>query len=197
MESRSPECPAPKIDSAIDKLIEDFKKYPDIFLTEEDMRSRLYSYLLEGFNNIEKSRYGALSIPIHTEVRWYGSGDEKLKFRSDIVVIDPFSLNTDKRYVLSKGYSFADAIAVIELKLRRVKYSPDNRRFGQMIDEDLKKLKKIRDRAYLRAEMYLVTFDKKENLGISNFSKEPFHLFYVFNNKSCGDERVDKTLKYL
>ena len=180
-----------KVKGAISKLIRDFRGYPDIFLTEEDTRCRLYTYLLEDFNQIEKSRHNVLSIPLHTEVRWYGN-KEKLKLRSDIVIIDALSLDTNKKYVLSKGYSFADAIAVIELKLRRVKYSPNNSEFRKIIEDDMEKLRKIRDNVNIMSGLYLLVFDKRDNMGISNTNNGGIHQFYVFGGRYDSNNSVIK-----
>jgi hypothetical protein len=84
------------IEDSINKLIIFFKKYPDIFLTEEDARCFLYSILIEDetLKKLYKTSDDSYSIPVHTEVRWYGYDDNKLKYRSDIVVIDPTDLQT-------------------------------------------------------------------------------------------------------
>ena len=88
-------------------LLQDFEKYPDKYLTEEDVRGFLVSNLLKHseFNALQDTSDNSKSISLHSEVRWYGYSG-KLKYRSDIVIIDVASLKAkDGMFKLpSKGY---------------------------------------------------------------------------------------------
>ena len=77
------------IENIILNLIEDFKSYPDKYLTESDVKCALVSELMKipEFNRLYATEDGSKSIPIHSEVRWYGQSG-RLKWRSDIVIID-------------------------------------------------------------------------------------------------------------
>ena len=67
-----------------------YKHYPNQFLTEEDIRSFTIAEMLkeEEFSRLQQTRDGSWSIPLHSEIRWYGV-DRNLRFRSDIVLIFP------------------------------------------------------------------------------------------------------------
>lgn len=59
------------IEGEIGRLIEDFGQNPNVFLTEEDIRSHLVSKLLrhQEFSQLSNTADGSMSIPVHTEVR--------------------------------------------------------------------------------------------------------------------------------
>ena len=155
------------IESEIAGLIEDFNQNPDVFLTEEDVRSHLVSRLLrhQEFSQLSDTSNDSMSIPLHTEVRWYGRNGA-LRYRSDIVLFDTASLRTKREFDLpSKGYAFDTFYAVIELKLRRLSRRSDTK-YLQMIAEDFEKLqhiiREVEDIA--GARYYLICFDKKKIL---------------------------------
>ena len=170
------------INDSIKELINTFEKYPDIFLTEEDLRCFLYSNLLnkKSLQNLHKTSDNSYSIPIHTEIRWYGNDYEELKYRSDIVIIDPKDLQTKNNEffnVNSKGFSFNNYYAVIELKLRRINGDSDNSflngnsRRKNGINNDLEKLKKIREKvsqSIYKTRFYSINFDKKSINDLEN-----------------------------
>lgn len=135
------------------------------YLTEDDLRCHLFCELnnvLITFNNVS----------VHAEIRWYGDerrpGTKKLKYRSDLVVIDRNTLDdhdTENITMPSKGYGFHDYFAIIELKLRR----PNNKEsdFGYYrtkIHTDINKLKKIRSvTSNTNSPVYWMIFiDKKK-----------------------------------
>jgi hypothetical protein len=169
------------IEREIDKIIKDFNTDPDIFLTEEDVRCHLVSRFLKHkqFSQLSATADDTQSIPIHTEVRWYGK-NKNLKYRSDIVCFDTSSLRTKKELGLpSKGYVFDTFNAVIELKLRRMNNRSD-KKYISMIDEDFSKLKTlIREVEDVKnARYYLLCFDKKKDIS-------------SYLTKYRGDQRID------
>ncbi len=110
------------IRESLNVTLHSFRKYPHIFLTEEDVRCYLYFQMFIRLENLlERSSDGFLTSAIHSEVRWYGKDGDKNK-RSDIVVLDVEDLrisdNIDFR-LPSKGYGFNNFFGVIEIKLRR------------------------------------------------------------------------------
>jgi len=174
-------------------LKESFIRNPDVFLTEEDLRCYLFMLLQQTldvnkliFNTTDQSK----STPTHTEIRWYGEF-RKLKYRSDIVILDPRTLRTtDKMMRLpSKGYGFNSFWAVVELKLRRINGKSDNQ-FLKEIKNELYKLGKIKeetkDNNRHQAEYYLLCFDKKQDIDsrINYFSEtdenQGINFHYVF-----------------
>jgi hypothetical protein len=191
------------IDDSIKELVNTFEKYPDIFLTEEDLRCFLYSNLLnkKSMQKLHKTSDNSYSIPIHTEIRWYGNDYEELKYRSDIVIIDPKDLQTKNNEffnVNSKGFSFNNYYAVIELKLRRINGDSDNSflngnsRRKNGINNDLEKLKKIREKvsqSIYKTRFYSINFDKKliNDLESKIVNFRNINFYYISVN---GDNKV-------
>lgn len=163
------------------QLIKEFKKYPEKFLTEEDLRSYLYSLLLKEFNKIEKSIDDSESIPLHCEIRWLGKSG-KLRYRSDIVLFDVSTLRTkniDLFKVPSKGYGFNNPQIIIEIKLRR-KGTVSNNKFCEKIKSDRTKLSRIRKDVPGNFYSYLVIFDKKNNLDLKAHKTKNRREYYVY-----------------
>jgi len=152
---------------SINILKNDFERHPNKFLTEDDMRVHLCSLLLNRFGDLEETGDNDRSIPIHTEVRWYGR-QGKLRYRSDIVIIDVSSLIVKKVSGLkmpTKGYGFNMPKAIIELKLRR----PDgdsHKIFKSKVEKDCEKLNSIKYELIEGVDNYeifcfVIAFDKK------------------------------------
>jgi hypothetical protein len=144
-----------------------FDRYPDVFLTEEDVRSNLFADLLrKGFSAIKTTEDDSRSIELHSEIRWYGREEPKLTCRSDIVILDPSTLVTtasDDLELPSKQFGFNKFSTIIELKLRRSDKESDGN-FLKRIEEDIEKLEKIR--TYVQSDFagYIVIFDKGGDL---------------------------------
>ncbi|MDD5226606.1 MAG: hypothetical protein PHV97_05435 [Candidatus Omnitrophica bacterium] len=156
------------------KFVQDrYKHYPDQFLTEEDIRSFIVAELLkqENLSAIQPTCDGSWSIPIHSEIRWYGAR-HNLRYRSDIALIDPTDLSTkDGALSLpSKGYGYNNFWAVIEIKLRRTNGCSDNQ-FLKLIQKEIEKAVRVRDEAKQfnshRATYHLLFFDKKADISNS------------------------------
>lgn len=156
-----------QIREKINSLIDDFRLYPNKYLTEEDARCNLVIRLAEipGFNNPQDTHDNSKSTPIHTEVRWYGKS-KRLKWRSDIVIIDVGTLEVKKKpfHLLSKGYSFLEPIAIIEIKLRRTN-GQGNDKFRKDIEKDIFKLKEIKEEVEGNYPCFLIILDKKIDIG--------------------------------
>lgn len=152
---------------AIKNLIDDFKRYPDKYLTESDVRCVLVNELMKipEFNEIQNTEDNSKSISVHTEVRWYGQSG-KLKWRSDIVIIDVSTLKVKSGLfkLPSKGFSFNQPKAIIEIKLRRIN-GESNNVFMAKIKEDVEKLKKIKSEVDGDYFCCLIVLDKKENIN--------------------------------
>ena len=138
-----------KTKSLIEKTGRDFEKFPGKYLTESDARCFLYYNMMtcdidnsephiarnnlihtdNPFNRLSRTKDegGSESIPLHTEIRWYGN-ERRLKYRSDMVIIEVPDLRTDIAMGLplpSKGFGFTKFNAIIEIKLRRVNGETD------------------------------------------------------------------------
>src|SRR5580692_9135573 len=110
-------------------LIAQFRQFPHVFLTEEDIRSHLFSELSQHprLKATVRTSSNSFSSPLHAEVRWYGRS-RTLHYRSDIVILDPSDLRTDDEgelHLPSKGYGFNNFWVIIELKLRRTNGESD------------------------------------------------------------------------
>lgn len=155
------------IQEDIRRVMTSFFDYPwksKDFLTEDDLRCRLYQKL----QMIVRGRRDA---SVHSEVRWYGDrGIEngKLKYRSDIVII----CNSDLRDVElsgfklpSKGYGFNKYYCIIEIKLRRTNDKNTDNAYDDIVNKDVRKLNEIKERAsgdgINSKSYYAIVFDKR------------------------------------
>lgn len=165
------------LENSINKLIRKFSRYPNLFLTEADLRCYLVAELLKSpyFLSRQRTKDNSWSIPVHSEVRWYGESG-KLKYRSDVVILDPTDLRVKEKFfkLPSKGYGFNKFWIIIELKLRRVTKNKSDNKFLKEIRGEISRLKNIRrDTRNRRARYYLLCFDKRNNIedrvrGIEN-----------------------------
>jgi hypothetical protein len=183
-----PELDRDFIDHSISKLSEDFVSHPNKYLTEDDVRIHLCKLLLKKFGEIETTRDGDCSIPLHTEVRWYGKGT--LKYRSDIVLIDVTTLDVKRSFEMpSKGYSFNIPKAIIELKFRRPNGDSD-RVFRRSVENDFEKLTKIKSELSSVSNnilTWVIAFDKKRNIMNFNIENDEINFIYKFSNVTDED----------
>ncbi len=180
--------------SSISEIRELFINYPNIFLTEEDLRFHLCNSLYQYFSAVETTEDGDKSIPLHTEVRWYGNGD--LKYRSDVVLVDVSNLrvlNYDQ--LPSKGYGFNIPKAIIELKLRRPNGKP-NHSFLRSIQYDIRKLAQLKQIFYNaqgqhQTDYWLIVFDKKSDMTDQIPTPDGITVVYKYNSEA--NNRVQRT----
>ncbi len=183
------------VQTCIDTVVRRFRRAPNIFLTEDDVRIHLSSELLRYFDRELPTRDGDRSIELHTEVRWYGDG--RLKLRSDIVLIDVSGLDV-RRYTRmpSKGYGFNVPKAIIELKFRRPNGSSDNKWRSDILD-DVRKLEDLHPvfsgaGARTQTAFWVVALDKKTRIEPPE-SQGDVNLTYEHSNQSgqVGAGNVD------
>jgi hypothetical protein len=157
-----------EVQEVIFKTITDFFDYPwgdKDLLTEDDIRCRL-------FCNLQKDLSVRNNISIHSEVRWYGYDEKKLKYRSDIVIIDDDDLRVeaDLFRLPSKGYGFDRYYSIIEIKLWRRNNTDSDQEYNKVIQKDIDKLKEIREKTNSGnsgdKSYYLIAFDSKKNRKI-------------------------------
>lgn len=162
------------LDASISQLVAEFVANPDVFLTEEDLRSHLIAKLLQSrvLSRPQRTqRQNVRSIPVHSEVRWYGTEDQPQHFRSDVVILNPRQLQTVDP-VRTKGYGFDAFYAVVELKLRRTVGCTDKGYKG-LITKDFNRLKGMMDnRTDQTPQYYLVCFDKKNKIEATGFDSK-------------------------
>jgi hypothetical protein len=176
------------IKKAIKETAEAFEKHPDIFLTEDDARCYLATRLLKNkeLSLPKETSEGLFSIPVHSEVRWYGNNG-RLKYRSDVVVLDVSTLRTG-RYLEtpSKGYAFNKFNAVIELKLRRKNGSSDNQ-FIKLVKADFRKLLLLQEEVQdvnRNASYYVLCLDKKNDIETDLNDGENTNINLTYVHKS-------------
>ena len=157
-----------RINDCINRLCVDFVSHPNKLLTEDDMRMHLSTILLEHFGESQTTQDGGSSIALHSEIRWYGNG--RLKYRSDIVVIDVSTLsvrNISTMRLPSKGFGFNVPKAIIELKFRRPTIE-SNRAFLASIEADCEKLRTIQSELLPEVPdiaCWVVAFDKRADVS--------------------------------
>jgi hypothetical protein len=185
-----------KIDFAIQTLLEDFERIPNKYLTEDDVRMHLCTILMNDFGNEEKTKDGDLSIPLHSETRWWGP--DKRKERTDIVILDVADLSVtnnaiDTLYfssrIPSKGYACSTPLAAIELKFRRVN-GVGNSEFIKQVKSDINKLigleSMMHDDYSKDLVCRVVALDKKEQINDMSIQIPSELLHYRFSNKSSN-----------
>ena len=176
------------VESRISTLINEFNRYPDKFLTEEDVRAYLYHLLLDGFSEIEETEDDSHSISLHCEIRWYGQG-QNLRYLSDIVIFDVSQLKTqdDNQRLPSKGYGFNNPNVIIEIKLRRKGNKSDNQ-YKTDLEGDRRRLAEIKSQvseAGHNIYPYLVAFDKKSNINFEVHNTEYNKEYYIYKGQNA------------
>lgn len=159
-------CVHDSIEKAIKETANLFRRRPEYFLTEADMRCHFFSSLYQEptLNREAETIDHGYSIPLHAEVRWYGQTGQ-LKYRSDLVVLRTADLRTrrGKFEFPTKGFAFNKFDAIIELKLRRIN-GESNDRLSANIRRDIDKLLKIKSETQPysdHSKFYVLVFDKK------------------------------------
>lgn len=169
------------VERAIKRVELKFNHHSHIFLTEDDLRCNLFSELLKEdvLSSVQRTQDQSCSIPIHSEVRWYGANG-KLKIRSDLVILDVAQLKTSNNVLFrlpSKGYGFGGSMVVIEIKLRRPNGKSDNE-FIKLIQKDIQKMKVLKRSVNSQALFHLIIFDKKKCIDITNLHERNIKIHY-------------------
>jgi hypothetical protein len=190
----TPEETGRVIQESIDGLKADFERYPDVYLTEEDVRSHLFADLLnKGFSTPKPTEDNSQSIELHSEIRWYGREEPKLRCRSDIVLIDVSTLITTASGSVrlpSKQFGFNRFYTIIELKLRRSDKEKDDT-FLEKVRKDIEKLEKIRGHVQSDFHGYVVIFDKGTNLERRIHAlRNPHNFKIIYSHSSARDSSL-------
>lgn len=181
------------LETSITELTNEFLANPGVFLTEEDLRTHLVAKLLrnELLSTPQRTqREDVLSIPVHSEVRWYGTLPQQERFLSDIVILDPRGLETVDP-IRTKGYAFENFYAVIELKLRRLGDRADAA-YIQLIRDDYSRLVNMIDNRENRVPRYYhLCFDKKVTIEekLAEFTQNPRIDFRYHSSFLSPEER--------
>lgn len=125
------------------------------FLTEEDVRLRLYRYLDrqligEGYRNW-----------IHGECPWLKPYNSQ-KITSDLLIIDPDSIELG-RFIdgFIQKHSRSKAISAIEIKLRRFNDAVTRNQFRTSVQEDVEKFQSLTNSVQNTSDIdwYVIAFD--------------------------------------
>ena len=152
------------IEKALEVFFDENWSYKD-FLTEDDIRCRLFVVLQEALKE-------NTNVFAHSEIRWYGDsrglGENKLKYRSDIVIINHTDLSVEQNNIFklpSKGYGFDKYYTIIEIKLRRTNNKNSDEAYEKIIQEDVDKLIEIKEKTTggwkLDKKYFALIFDKR------------------------------------
>lgn len=177
------------VQSCIDSVVNRFLQSPNVFLTEEDVRFHLCRELLIHFNEELPTEDNDRSIELHSEVRWYGDGN--LKLRSDIVLIDVSTIKVRKYLRMpSKGYAFNIPKGIIEIKFRRPN-GISNNRWREDIAGDIRKLEGLQPvfseaGAPTQTAYWVVALDKKSRIEPPT-SPAGVRLTYEYSNRSAQE----------
>ena len=142
------------VENCINQIKNKFEKYPDIFLTEEDVRGQLFGILSKCFPKIKKTKDGSESVAVHSQVTWYNSKGY-LRINPDISIINVATL--DKTKVTAKGFYVEEIPFAIELKLNRGEKNKKQVKSGMIYD--LNKMEKLRSRNK-GSNFYMLYLDK-------------------------------------
>lgn len=173
------------VQACIDTVVDRFRRTPNVYLTEEDVRIHLCHELFCHFGHELTTQDDDRSIELHTEVRWYGNGN--LKLRSDIVIIEVSTLMVHRKIQMpSKGYEFNIPKGIIELKFRRPNGSSDNK-WKEDIESDINKLEGLmpvfRDaNAPTQTEFWVIALDKKSRIDPPE-SQRGVHFTYEYSSR--------------
>ena len=149
-----------EVERCIDAVIEEFRINPELYLTESDLKCRLYSVLNRHpiFRRIEPTKDGrARTCYVHTETSYFV--DTRLnKRRVDVTVVSPHNYDfANQEIVARKGYSFAEPSIGIELKFNKVKCPANMEKEVREVLDDLQLLAQNR----YESKFYLLFLDRK------------------------------------
>lgn len=150
-----------RVEDSILRIINTFKRNPELFLTESDLKCRLFMELNNDplFSQEEVTRDGEKKTNyVHSESSYFVFGKLNKK-RVDVTVVKPHNYDFENEEVVyRKGYFFAEPSIGIELKLNKNKSKNRMEKELKAVLDDLKLLKSTRP----ESSFYVLLLDKKE-----------------------------------
>lgn len=150
-----------RVENCICRIIERFEENPELFLTESDLKCRLFMELNNDpvFSQEEITRDKEKRTNyVHSETSYFVFGKLNRK-RVDITVVKPSNYNfKNEEVVFRKGYYFAEPSIGIELKLNKNKSKNKMEKELKAVLDDLEQLKNSRP----RSSFYVLLLDKKK-----------------------------------
>ena len=152
-----------RVENSIRGIIKEFRRNPELFLTESDLKCRLFMELNNDpvFSREESTGDGQKKTNyVHSESSYFVFGKLNKK-RVDVTVVKPSNYDFEKeKVVIRKGYSFAEPSVGIELKLNKVKGKNALRGDLEKVLDDLRQLKSTRP----ESSFCLLLLDRKKAL---------------------------------
>jgi hypothetical protein len=172
---------------AINKVRGDFKRNPNLFLSEGDLQCRLFAELQRLFpkEGVTEDRQNETSF-VHSQIR-YMEGGRFDKNNVDLVVVEPRNFNfKDFAIVYRKGYSFSEPSIAIELKLCKIKENRDS--LQKRWEKDLVKLNRLKQRRYdsIFISLLFDKFNLLSNSVVSRLETEYLGIKIFYQNKQLN-----------
>jgi hypothetical protein len=155
-----PQTYCDRVEGYISRIIEKFKENPEIFLTESDVKCRLFMELSgDSIFSLEETTRDQTKKTnyVHSETSYFVLGKLN-KRRVDITVVKPSNYDFSKKEVVfRKGYYFSGPSIGIELKLNKTKTKKNMEKEVEAVLNDLELLKATRP----ESNFYLLFLDKR------------------------------------
>jgi hypothetical protein len=178
-----------RVEGPISRVVEQFEENPELFLTESDLKCRMFLELNgdQVFSQIEMTRDGNKKTNyVHSETAYFVLGKLN-KRRVDITVVKPSNYDFNlgevqtRDVVNRKGYSFDEPSIGIELKLNKRKTKTAMEKELKQVLDDLDLLKRTRP----ESTFYLLFIDKKsgftpEEIATWQNRYPDMKIFYAF-----------------
>jgi hypothetical protein len=149
-----------RVEECILGTIERFRENPELFLTESDLKCRLFMELDDDpvFSQEEDTKDGEKRTNyVHSETSYFVSGKLNQK-RVDITVVKPSNYDfRNEEVVYRKGYYFAEPSIGIELKLNK---NRSKKRVKDELKADLDNLRRLK-RNRPESSFYELLLDKR------------------------------------
>lgn len=149
-----------RVEECISKTIDRFNGNPELFLTESDLKCRLFMELNNDrvFSQEEDTKNGEKKTNyVHSETSYFVFGKLNQK-RVDITVVKPSNYDfRNEEVVYRKGYYFAEPSIGIELKLNK---NRSKKRVEDELKADLDNLRRLK-RNRPESSFYELLLDKR------------------------------------
>ena len=173
-----------EVERCIFAVTREFRSNPELYLTESDLKCRLYKMLSNHplFRRVEPTADGKTrTCYVHTETAYFVEG--KLNKRwVDVTVVNPRNYDFRiKEIVGRKGYSFSEPSIGIELKLNKLK---PRQKMEQEIRKTLSDLQLLKENRF-ESTFFLLFLDRKvgysqEKLGEWQQAYPNIRIIYYF-----------------
>lgn len=149
------------VEDSILNVIKMFRRNPELFLTESDLKCRLFMELNNDplFSQEEVTKDGEKRTNyVHSESSYFVFGKLNRK-RVDVTVVKPANYDFENEEVVyRKGYYFSEPSIGIELKLNKNKSKNRMQKELKAVLDDLRELKRSRP----ESSFYVLLLDKKK-----------------------------------